>query len=184
MESGSTPEVKILSSSKKRKSQKKRAKLVVEEVQISDTDMTFGKIKVSSLAIALGVGLITLTQYLVITAAIIVSIILVLLMIPFVGFMKTYYTKAQRKLKQEHIPTMQKHVGFNTFFSNREVVVYDIVFIASIILFIIALIFWWTSIWFWAAIRVAFVYTFFVHCFYNSKVYNALQRYENITQGG
>lgn len=166
-----------MSSSKKKR---KKPTKVKEEQYLNDTDMTFGKIKVAALAIALGFGVITFTQYLVLTAAIIVSIICVLMMIPFVGFMKVYFQRAQRHLKQEHIPIMQKHVGFNTFFSNKEVVYHDIVLIVTVLLTIAALIFQWVSVFFWAAIRVFGIYAFFVHCFYNGKVYNALQSYENM----
>lgn len=167
-----------MSSSKKRK--RKQVKRKNQEVVINDTDMTFGKIKVSALAIALGIGLISLTQYLILSAAIIVSIICVLLMIPFVGFIKVYFNRAQRKLKIEHIPTLQKHVGFNTFFSNKQVIYHDVVLIVSVLLTIAAIIFQWTSILFWATIRMFGIYAFLVHCFYNGKVYNALQNYENM----
>lgn len=170
-----------MSSSKKRRKQTGKES---QKSQISDSEMTFGKIKVSALAIAIGFGLVTFTQYLVLPAAIVVSSICVLLMIPFVGFMKVFFQRAQRRLKQEHIPIMQKHVGFNTFFSNREVIFHDVILIITTLGTIAALIFQWVSVYIWAAIRVFGVYSFFVHCFYNGKVYNTLLTHEKLHQGG
>lgn len=145
---------------------------------LTETDMTFGKIKVSALAIALGIGIMSLSQYLIIEAAIILSIICVLLMIPFVGTMKIYFQRAQRKIKTEHIPILQKHVGFLTFFSNRDVIWHDFIMIAVIIISVVSIALKWLPVYLWAALRLLGTYTFFVHCFYNGKVYNSLKAHE------
>lgn len=145
---------------------------------LTETDMTFGKIKVSALAIALGIGIMSLSQYLIIEAAIILCIICALFMIPFVGTMKIYFQRAQRKLKNEHIPILQKHVGFLTFFSNRDVIWHDCVMVAVIVLSVAAIAVKLLPVYLWAAFRLFGTYTFFVHCFYNGRVYNSLKAHE------
>lgn len=146
---------------------------------ISETDMTYGKIKVSALALAIGCGIMSFSQYFIIEVAIVICIICVLLMIPFVGTTKIYFQRAQRKIKTEHYPIIQKHVGFLTVFSNRQVIRQDCFLIGTVLLAVVAIICKWTQVYLWTAVRTIGLYSFLVHCFYNGKVYNTLKQFEN-----